>query len=768
MSLTIKQLKSIAISEAVVTHGKEMMAYIPPALADDIAGALVKAGAVDSKEAGLAMVRSDSGRLSLMSSDYYNSIVQKYLEQYDKEMDEAILCSENIVEAYNKFIEGKFEEAAKSVDRKIAESQETYEQPIFNALEMMAAVYIQYVQLGVDEKQLRKYCIENSFYTSDDPEDIKRAIKMRTNYANTMIKLFQGMLNENYQLLGFSKDEALLLSQQMTSGNADERGMSIKTMKSAVEANKSKFDKGKGFIDLRPLGGAVFFGTPEETGLEKFINIESMLQTAMRYDCIVFGHGDTLTKEDAKKYQEHFEKKYNTDKLFEGLDDQIKKDVKDFNDKLARIKSKAETDDRYARILSAINKSKSDDIEAVADHFERRMEKLDKHIRKKQGELADLYGDVNNRDKQAKLKREIKKLEEKWARIRATWMAYRDQYWEVLETEVKDDSSIDEKLTQALGNDNIKKVREISNKYFSELEDEWDELVEEISDHARGEGESNEGRRWVIQPVYTEKAGPFTDMNDLIRQCIKEGYKNINVVSCNPGHHELDPDIKKIKGVHIHHSTNTLLAESVIAPMYGVDFDFNDSLDEASQILFEAEQDLIRVCNEEGINYYDDEFLDEAVTDFSNLNFDSLNEASARKVWETIKSLVKKAVAFVVGIFKKIISFFKGIIEKIKNFFEKIFKSGKIEKPLRKKFTAKFIILEGASIRATQIGNWDDLQKQALDSCTRIANRIKRTEGDHNKWLREAERYAEQMEKKSDDSRPTNESVLSRAINFFN
>ena len=260
---------------------------------------------------------------------------------------------------------------------------------------------------------------------------------------------------------------------------------------------------------------------------------------------------------------------------------------------------------------------------------------------------------------------------------------------------------------------------------------------------------------WSIQPVWTENAGPFNEMNELVRQCIKEGHKRILVVSCNPGHHVLDKDLRDRKDVLIRHAENNLLAESVVAPMDDPDWDAFDPLDEASQILFETEQHLIQACNESGFDYYDDEYLNECAL-FVEQNVETLNEEGiGRKIWTKIKELAKKVFGLFVKLIKGVINFFRNLIDKIKNFFKKLFGSGKVEKPLRKSFKTSFIMVESASVRNLTVNNWDVLQKGCLDSCEKIANKIKKVEREQTALFKQAEQFAEQQERKA----PQNENI---------
>ena len=66
--------------------------------------------------------------------------------------------------------------------------------------------------------------------------------------------------------------------------------------------------------------------------------------------------------------------------------------------------------------------------------------------------------------------------------------------------------------------------------------------------------------RWIVDPVKTPNgSGPYTDMEDYIRKLISEGFKRINVASCNPGGVILSEDLRKNKKVLIQMSKSSTL-----------------------------------------------------------------------------------------------------------------------------------------------------------------------------------------------------------------
>jgi hypothetical protein len=62
-------------------------------------------------------------------------------------------------------------------------------------------------------------------------------------------------------------------------------------------------------------------------------------------------------------------------------------------------------------------------------------------------------------------------------------------------------------------------------------------------------------REWTMQALNTTNAGPFTKMNDFVRQIKREGFKRLLILSCNPGGHRLPDDIVKDRGFLVRYAS---------------------------------------------------------------------------------------------------------------------------------------------------------------------------------------------------------------------
>ena len=74
------------------------------------------------KAQGKQMYNTYARGMSTQGRDHADAIIKAWLEEYDKEMDEAILASDDIVKAYNDFISGEFDRLTTSNAYKLKEN----------------------------------------------------------------------------------------------------------------------------------------------------------------------------------------------------------------------------------------------------------------------------------------------------------------------------------------------------------------------------------------------------------------------------------------------------------------------------------------------------------------------------------------------------------------------------------------------------------------------------------------------------------------------
>ena len=802
--LSLQDMRMIVMNEAKIVHGKTIIPKLPESMLKELAKQLVSKGEYETEEEAIAALQSSNEDVfSISANDTYTTFIQRQLESYDKEMDESVLRAENIVAAYNAMNEARFDEAIKKLQKiDSMESEDDAEKArsglyktMSSGIRTMATAYNALCEMeGVNEAELKRSLLSGVVYESEDPDKIRKMLQLRINYNNNMINLFKAMLQTNYQILGFSKDEALILSQQLISNNQEERQQSIKTIKEALLANKNKFDRGNGIIDMRDIGAGVIFGTQEETGLDEFVSIDRMLQLSMKYDAIVFGHGSSVKADTSKEFQSALQKV-----------DKMRQDVKKIEKENEVLWKKIEEDsERYQKKYEAYANSKNpiavtrydlykheiDNIRAIISKLKVRDKKLeaasskafDDYHEAQQRLIEQLKnGEISSKDEYDKKRKKID--DTYWAYYGKLKKRKNDSFKLIMKYYDKIEdycNQIDELLKSSSSTDSIpdKVIREKYKDIADDAEDiskECDKIMEEyakakekLNKELAVEQEDKTNHVWYIQPVRTLNHGIFTDMNDLIKALIDEGFKKIFIMSCNPGHHELDPEIKKRKGILINHAMNSLLAESAVSeypeysPLLNESFDVDNPIDMAEYYIHETHKHLYQICNECGIDYLDDVYLNECLTQYDSICDELMNEGIgdvAKKAWTTVVNAIKKAIGFVVALIKKILEFFSNILKKIKNFFAKLFdKKDRIDE-LSKPVNTKFILVESASMKSFTFKNWSEMQKAAVASCEKIAARINKLEKEQTDNLKKTLQYAEQQERKS-GNRPTNESAI--------
>lgn len=769
MSMIIAAPYSImTLNEAEITHGRsinyENFDILPHHVQQTMVDMMCKEYNM-SEEQAYAMARArttgaaEDHKISLGGKDPFEGIYMHMLEKYDKAQDEAILASNNIVEAYNSMINGHIQKAfdyAKKYIEALTHNGEpdinqvksvitaASKDGVHTIIEYMANLIAIQKDLNMSDNEIKKVIAEAAYQPSDDPEEIKRIVNGRIQYNNIIIGLFKKMLNINYSILGMTKDEALMLSEKLDSEKHEDRADAIKAVKTAVMNNPKEFKHGNTW-DFRKVGGGCMFITGEDIGdLSSFVSIDRMLQMVMTYDAIVVGHGGSTNKKAEaviQRRRDDFQKRV----------DKMRRDVNTKRDEI----------EKYTEELQAKLDKMRDVDNATHEHFRKRIKKIDSDSRRRSADFDKRVNELNKKrhaaldsynielyEKYSKLidiayESEMKTSNEYVARIKkVSDNLLTDKRW------YEDGSEYDK--VHIAGHDRLRKMRKEYDEEYDKVTKEIDELYEHSSEefmkeYRRIKYKYDNESTWTIQPVKTLHGGPFTDVNDLVRQLIKEGFKNIYLISCNPGHHQLAKDIRDTKGVKITHAENTLLAENTTSI-------FNEWY-EVEQNLYLAESHLMQICNESGILYGNDDYLNECTEFFmSNQHIDIIVEGVLSNAWAKVKVLVKKALGFIINIFKKLIDLFKKIIQKIKDFFKKIFGSNKLKNNFTKNVTSSAIMVESARVDKYSASSWEQMQKEVIRACESISKKITEHENKQTKNMQELERFAEKQARTVNES----------------
>lgn len=746
------------LNEAGRTVGREMYNYntMPPSYRKYIIGEIRKKYNCSEEEAIGRLKQNatwqvtgdrgeDGGEHEIYSvghgDEYISSLMHKQLENYDKEMDQQILLAENITEAYNHAVDMHYAQVCKDIEDinaiigrtggKLTKEEANRYHNIVTNFNMIQGSVTQLRKLDEENPKLAEYLTKTVMYgTEESPEWMRKVVQARIKYNDMIIKMLDTMIKENYVLLNMTKDQAMFCSEQLNSPDKDKRSTGIKQAKAAILAevreNPRKYRKGS-ILDLRPLGAGVLFPSEDykNSGLTEMTSLDRMVQDLLQYDAICLGHGGTESAgeraaskmQDAKKGEKY--KRYRT--LANRIDKQIEIIRKLEFDKIVK---KVDPDSELGKHINSVFKEfeearKQYDDPALDDLPAKETKAIDYRFYAALGAMQELTHNITKNE----------------------------NFYKSFNTDVPEDFDKANKLIKYLE----KNVENANNAWYNFKEDinEYYRQAERINRKAGKKGIKGE---WVIDPVRTLSGGPFTDPNELVRQLIKEGFKNILLNQCNPGHHKLAEDILKRKDVMVTYSNNTYLLENAdmneLDPAWG---EMIQRLDENYATMATA----VRVWHPEYANMT----LHECVADIDDicdpytLNEASLNEASLKDAWSKIVELLKRGAAFIGKLFMALIKRIKSFIMKIVDFFKRIFQSLK-EKRMTGKMTRKIkscAVSAGGKAKANtfQFDDWKTIEQNFAKHNQALQAEIERKSKEVDKILKDTGVFLEKQVKSS-------------------
>ena len=256
--------------------------------------------AVRMVSGGVAQAQKGKNIIGTTSTgaDMNDSVLKSRIEDFDKASAQAILEAEDIVKAYNLWVDGQIDNIMKS---------SIFSSPDHNEVVQSAKSIKKAMQgCGVPDEKIRDYLKGTYFYTTDDPEKIKKLLSSRVKYCDKITGMLKEMLVKNGKILGYSKEELDLMINALGNGNT---GGAIRKIKDTITANPQKFLTNNGeCLDLSSLGfGKVFMTKSADftNSFKRALNqsnpdskqtnfnqaVDSLLQKAMTYDAIVMCHG---------------------------------------------------------------------------------------------------------------------------------------------------------------------------------------------------------------------------------------------------------------------------------------------------------------------------------------------------------------------------------------------------------------------------------------------------------------------------------------------
>ena len=705
--------------------------------------------------------------------DNITSAINYSIEQYDKASDELVLQSECLVEAYNKMIRGKVADAMSLVKKKnvkyseLSDKQQTQAgfTRLYNLCEdLLDSIadleFSQHTPVDIKDSDIEKLIVDSDFYPSDnDPEKVKRIINARIRYNNTIMEMFKMMIYNNYEILGLSKDVAMVYNVKLSSSDHSVQKEAVKDIKQIIETQTNKFKlKGHNTFDFRPLGLGVLFQTEEYMGgvSSTYTDPSHYIQVLSQYDCVVIAHGGDEEADNAGKLRSHAldsicnRRKTLNDKMKE-ISSQIQELTEYIESKQDQILTKLKLKEnngsdaeKFAIYVKKCAKSYQDDMK----DYQKDIDKFTKRIEQIKYDLEnDTYSDTEAEQDRALIKRFEERIKETTDEMSTYEKGVHKVFSDFLKV-VNNTNHAD--LIQEYENvvkptvDKTNKDIDRCKKELERIQKQQDELDKEsYQSYKTVERHIDKNKYWSIQTIYTLNAGPFTKVDDLVRQLIKEGFKKIFLINCNPGGHKLPKDITQKEGITIRMSKTNTLVESAC-----------ETVDPYEQIHLDIENsqlNMAQICESFNINYWDDISLNEMANDYNN-TLESMNEGTLKNIWTKIKELIKKAVAIVVNLVKRLFDIIKTFIDKIKAWFKRLHESKKYDDKFKKSVKTSVIIVENASVDKFSANNWDDLENKTIKACSAIQKKIDELQNKQLKNYKELDKYADQMSKTANES----------------
>ena len=680
-----------SLNEAIRVKGQEYDRLI---MTRDVQGNKVAAATVD----GQKYASNSTGKGGVL-----DSVAQNHIKDLDLEKEKAILESEDIIKEYQLYLNGEIEKAEKQ-----------YGDESTSQIEKRMVEEIQYLRtFGIDEQKIKAMAIEEYYGGKNLPDSmsdaekskaIKSILKLRINYVNKITSLLSRMLQTNYKVLGLSEKQAQEYISALSSGKNDATKAAADVLQ-LIKNNGDKFLTNNGqSVDLTSLGFGVILGPSKgyELGFmgTDFTNKDAMLnliQSAMRYDVVVVAHG-----EDAQTLDDKESKRVINDLK------QADSNIHDKHDQTLREFEKVDKDERQdinaiTSVAKAVYPANILSIDGLVDFIE---DYLESNIK-------------TDKDNTSTLENLIEKTTDKF---------YDENY---IFDQVK------QMYISQYGPDIVKEIDVTIKKYKKLIVDMtkfiFAETVVRVIQKVLVEGLDGDIKNfWGCQPTKTLKAGPFDDVNELVRQLIKEGYKKIFIKDCNPGGHKLADDIMNTKGILINYSDFSNYVES-----------FEDN-DPNLKIINEAELSLKEFADSYGIDYNDDEYLAECCNWYLE-NRELIQEGK----FDGLKEFFKKILSGIIGFFKRIFDLVKKAFHKLKSLFTGTKDEPKDTKSnFQKPITTKMISVKDKKVVEVTSNNRQELEKAASEMCSTIASEIKKFNQTQQTSMKKIEQDIEKLDSK--------------------
>ncbi len=240
--------------------------------------------------------------------------------------------------------------------------------------------------------------------------------------------------------------------------------------------------------------------------------------------------------------------------------------------------------------------------------------------------------------------------------------------------------------------------------------------IQDEKDHARWE---------FAKPITFVDGKSYVSVVKFVKACKDQGFKKIKMYQCNPGEYDLPESLKP--GVVFTQRTNYI--ESTLIKDYEVIE--NPYLEEVYQL----EQLALQLCNENGIDYNNDQYLVECMNYYKNTNQDIISEGIITSVLTKLIEICRKVIGAIIGFIKKIVGFIGDLIKKAFEFIK-----NRDQRKVKKQVNVTSVTLEAAKIKTSTVSSQDELYKiieANLNSIAKEYRKVANKQAQINKQLQQ-------------------------------
>ena len=664
--------------------------------------------------------------ISIVSGNAFESLAVTNPELFNTQKLKQIESSENIVEAFNNYMNGAFSEASNSLN-KVIEKIKNSKGDNGKSTNIQSETNILVMRMIDDAEELAKLeglskdKIKELVLGVYVPEALTEAgcrklINIRINNNRILTNSLKMMIESNYQSLNLSEEEAKSLIKGLENDvtNAESIGKIRGILKNPDLLKQ--YEPKDGVYDFRKLGGACIFYSGDDDIRTNDVPSKH-LQNIFKYDAIVTAHG-TFDRNASSRL-----------KSFKNAREELSSDIATLRTRLREVlKVKEKTMGNIDKIISSYGATPIVVPNPNDDDFKQFL--ASKGIKDGQSYNFMIPLEyVQTKSKEYAEKNTRKFIEDIFNRVQVCYEAITS-----IDMKTSDENiyPVLDTLDENVGHiyDNYSKLMDVLEKEAPEVY-KWLTGIREFTSYTRkllrdksrikSSGKGFESRAWIMQNTPTLNLDSQdenlvnnqkdTIVVEYIRQLKKEGFKNILFTACNPGSIKLPDDISKDPNFKVTYGKSSVAKEQV---------------DEYDNYLDTLNESLNYIIEQDNLDVYG-KSVNTLIKEYNDIQ--KSNNVLSEGVIDVLKSIVKKAKEVIIAIWKALVKLFKTIWKKIKEFF--------VGKPTEKvakqelKKEVEMTVIE-ASGNGCKIGKYkiDSMQEgigtasKASESLSKFANNL--------------------------------------------